>query len=431
MAEKIVSRLIESFLIFLIIFSPLFYGSLLALPLSIIQLISLLILSLFLLKITLVPSSKIILPSAISLMAFFLLLVVFQLLPLPSFLATLFSPKGTVLTRAYLGSTSLFNLSQITIYPFNTKQELIKYICFFSIFFVSLNTIQEKKQFERLFSVIIVWAAILCLYGIIQRYFVLERIDTSSFSVFGNKNYFAGYMCLIAPLAIGYTLACHNHFKKITFGFLSALISASVFISLSRAASLSLVLSFFIFLLLLATSGKNKAHLWGVLVVALLALGLVTIVGFEALRFHFLLFEGGLRERLSLSADALGIVKDFPVMGVGLGNFHLIFTIYKISTIRGFFYNLHNDHLQLIIETGLLGAFFYFSFLFKIFKDTLTHVKLRQDPFVKNIAIGGLCGCWGLLVHSFADFNFHIPATVFLFWLILGLINKCVYVHFR
>ncbi|MDD5584131.1 MAG: O-antigen ligase family protein [Candidatus Omnitrophica bacterium] len=431
MAAKVISYIFNFFLIGIIIFAPLFYGSLDPLPLSILQISTLLILVALLLKTAVNPSGGIIFPAEGIFLLIFLGLIVLQLLPLPCSLIKIISPKTIGFYQRYLTGFAQQGFCQLSIYPFNTKQELIKYVCFFSIFFVALNTVWEKKQFERLFSIAIIWAALLCLYGIMRTYFVFQRADTAWFSSFGNRNSFASYMILFASLGIGYSVACTDKFKKILFGFLGAFICASIFLSLSRAGALSMVCSLALIFLFLKEAKKSKGQLWIVLISIGIAIAFIAISGFEPLKNRFFLLREGLASRISIMNDAIHIVRNFPLFGVGLGNFHIIFTAYRKFVYAGYFYYLHNDHLQLILETGLFASLSYYLFLFTIFKNIIVRLKERHDPFVRSIVISGMCGLWGVLLHNFVDFNFHIPAVAFSFWLLLGLLYKCVHVHFN
>ncbi|MEM7816908.1 MAG: hypothetical protein QXZ20_03270, partial [Candidatus Aenigmatarchaeota archaeon] len=135
------------------------------------------------------------------------------------------------------------NFSTLSIYPLVTKIEIIKFISFVSAFFLILNIFEKKEQFKRAVLIIIFLGLVLSFYGLIKKYFILEKEITGSFSTFGSRNSFAGYMLMVASLAIGYTLTYQDKAKKLIFSFISAILCASIFLSLSRAGSLSLIFS--------------------------------------------------------------------------------------------------------------------------------------------------------------------------------------------
>jgi O-antigen ligase len=80
----------------------------------------------------------------------------------------------------------------------------------------------------------------------------------------------------------------------------------------------------------------------------------------------------------------------------------------------------HNDYLQALAETGLVGAVFIASAL-----ALFLRLAFRDLPHAASdggwIRLGAALGCCGLLVHSFFDFNLHIPANAAWFAVLAGL----------
>jgi O-antigen ligase len=421
----------EAILIFLIIFTPIFYGSLNPLSLAVSQFIILLLFGLWIIKLKVSESPKLIYPSYIYLLLIFLSIAIFQIIPLPEFLVKIISPKTASLYKSFVPHNNQQGFLSLAFYTLAAKKEIIKFISGFILFLVSINLIKKKVQFQRLLSVIILWGLALSFYGLISKYYVFGKEVTGSFSTFGNRNHFAGYMVMIVPLTAGYALACKDRLVKLLISFVAAVISAAVFLSLSRAGSISLIFSLLVMALLLKPEGRIQGKYWIIIVTVVLSLGLILIPGIEPMKQRFSLIVKGLLVRLEIARNSLAVIKDFPVFGVGLGNFSYIFTYYeRLSSSAYFIKYLHNEHLQLVIEAGFLGAFFYFYFLYRILREILKKFKSRRDIFVKGVVAGGFCGLLAVMVHSFFEFNFHIPVISFLFWLILGLIYKCVHTHF-
>ena len=48
----------------------------------------------------------------------------------------------------------------------------------------------------------------------------------------------------------------------------------------------------------------------------------------------------------------------------------------------------------------------------------------RRDPVMKGIALGASAGCFGLLVHSFVDFNMQIPSNALAFLFATALVVR-------
>jgi len=357
-------------------------------------------------------------------------IALFQLVPLSPSLLKLLSPKTLFVYEKYIPFLKGINNFSISIFALSTIEEIIKVFSLFAVFFITINVFGDKKRIERLLLVIILWAVCLVFYGVARRYLNIGQDIGDSFSTFGNRNHFAAYMVMVAPLAIAYSLSCKDKVKKFMFISVGVIISAGVFLSFSRAGSVSLILSLLLMMVLLKKGRMGREKYWVLLVMAL-GVGFVLMVGFDPMRQRFILLQEGLGGRLRIARDSLQIVKDFPVFGVGLGNFSNIFTLYRNFISRGYYYYAHNDHLQIIVEMGFVGAAFYFCFIFKILKDILDRLEKRHDIFVRNIVVGGVSGSIGLLIHSFFEFNFHIPAVALLFWIILGLTYKTACSHFK
>lgn len=110
-----------------------------------------------------------------------------------------------------------------------------------------------------------------------------------------------------------------------------------------------------------------------------------------------------------------------PILGWGLATFE-----YAYPEFRSFYTNslvnaVHNDYLQVLVETGLLGFAITVWLLVAAIRPGLR--KLRNWPSDVNgsVALAALLGISGILVHSFVDFNLQIPANAMLFYVLCTL----------
>lgn len=134
--------------------------------------------------------------------------------------------------------------------------------------------------------------------------------------------------------------------------------------------------------------------------------------------------ETGLGERVVLWEDSFGMVRDFPILGVGLGCWSELFPHYHRPPWRsGRFLESHNDYLQLLAETGLVGfALLGCFFVYAVFRPLARIGGLA--PAVRATFAALVSGLAVMAVHEFFDFNLQIPANAFLFSLMLGLANR-------
>lgn len=363
-------------------------------------------------------------------MIIFLLFIIFQIVNLPGFLLRIISPHTYMLKQQYSPHLTTFNFSQLSFCPFASIEGLIRFISFFLIFVCVLNVFEKKGQFERITLILIFLGLLLSFYGIITKYFILQKQFARAFSTFGNRNHFAAYMIMIAPLSITYALYCRSKNKKIIFSFIAAIICSAVFLSLSRGGSISLIISLIFMSYLLMKEKLHGNQHWIIAAVIIFALLLVSMSGFGPMQHRLSILKEGFAGRLSVMSDSLAILKNFPLFGIGLDNFRYIFGMYqKSNQITRYYDYLHNDYLQFLVEAGLICVVLLSIFFLSLFKNILTGLAKRHDPFAKSIVIGGFCGLLAVSIHSFADFNFHITAVALLFWFLLGLTYKCVNTH--
>ena len=125
---------------------------------------------------------------------------------------------------------------------------------------------------------------------------------------------------------------------------------------------------------------------------------------------------------------AFRVVAEAPVLGVGLGTFQDAIIAYRPTGLSDRFYvdYAHNDYLQLLTETGVLGllilgwaAVVWLGFVVGRWRD-------RQDVLVRGLVMGGSGAVAAVSVHSAVDFGLHMPANALLFVAVLAVLPAVV-----
>ena len=132
------------------------------------------------------------------------------------------------------------------------------------------------------------------------------------------------------------------------------------------------------------------------------------------------------------------MLKDHPIVGVGLGNYKLNFLPYKakfLTTPQGAAYDFyiaraaqaHNEYIQVAAELGTLGILSMLGLLIILPWSLWRRLRLNalaEDRF--DLLLLG-CGMAAFLIHSLVSFPAHLPASSLAFTLIFGLATSEAY----
>ncbi len=322
--NNISSFIFEGIIVFLVIFTPLFYGALLPLPFAIVEIVSLSLFLVLVLHLIFSGQHKIVYHPSMLFLIIFIALVILQCFSLPKGLLMIVSGKTGSLYQQYCPAWADKSTYALSIYPLATRMEIIKLLGYFCVFFVTFNMINKQSQIERLLAVIIIWAACLSLHGVMRRYFDPTPV-VRMFGTFGNRNNYAKYMVMIVSICIGYVLAYSNKYKKMLFAFLAVLIAATIFISFSRAGVISLIVAL-LFLsgwLLLERRFIKKEIVLLMVVGGIFLVTLLFFANLEPLKARFIDRQSDTAERLLLYKDSLdpsqqGISGEFTLSDSGV-----------------------------------------------------------------------------------------------------------------
>ena len=378
----------------------------------------------------------------------FLLLVLFQMLSLPVGLLKILSPKTHALRSALSLKPSALSFP-LSFYPFLTQIEFLKWVALIALFLFLLQWGALNKGRGTLISVTMFVGIFESLYGMFEFFSGHEHIlhveaSTLISSVTGtfiNRNYFAGYLSMVIPLAVGYIFYRESFNEDISVGWhrrLSSLDGKTYFLvfgvilmilgllfSASRMGILSLLLSFTVVALLFRNPARGQRLSKTPIFILGLALFWGALIGLDAVISRFFTVSEGFKGRWEIYANTLQIIKDFPLLGSGLGTFIQVFPAYRSFHVEGFVSHAENDFIQLASEVGLVGiGLLAVAFLFLLYKAFSGIRKLSPEDSRRYIGIGGLVGTLALLIHSMVERNIQIPANAFLFTFILALVLK-------
>jgi O-antigen ligase len=121
--------------------------------------------------------------------------------------------------------------------------------------------------------------------------------------------------------------------------------------------------------------------------------------------------------RSEMLHDSWRIFMDHPVSGVGLGSLRAVFPEYETLYDGNVVEHAHNDYVEVLAETGIVGGLCGASFFLLLLWGSWSRLAVAAESFELAYHIGAVGACTALLVHSLVDFNLHIPSNALVFLL--------------
>jgi O-antigen ligase len=333
-----------------------------------------------------------------------------------------------------LGAVALMQFATgASVYPYLTKIELLRWSAYALLLFLAVQSFQTKEQIKQFVWFLLSLGFAVSLFGIVQ-YFssngkiywaVTPPAGTSPFGPFVNPNHFAGFVELVAPLGLALLFFPSRSREKVPLLLLFTIVPiGAVFVSASRAGIIVVVLEFALLAFLSRMHRMGRKQLLGATAIGLLAGGMVLWLGVtKALeRFEQLAHQGMSGElRVAMDEDTWRIFRDHPWAGTGLGTLIAVYPRYES------FYNgttvdhAHNDFLELLADTGLVGGLCGALFVGLLFRPGFANFQVAAGGSARALVAGPLVACVGMLLHSLVDFNLHIPSNALIFLVLASL----------
>jgi O-antigen ligase len=329
---------------------------------------------------------------------------------------------------------ALQSLFHGTASPFLTRTELLRLAAYFIAFFLIAQAFRSRKDWSRLAWFVICFGFAVSLLGIIQHFTSTHEIywthsfrtEVQPFGPYVNRNDFAGFVELTLPVGVALMLFRGVHKDLIPLLTLLTVvpISAAV-LSSSRGGIMSLAFEILLLFLLSIRrpSGSRKRRGSRAIAIGMAALVAVVFVawigaGRAIQRFSSLSNpEITLSRRASMDRGALRVFFAHPVKGCGLGALVDVFPLYDTDYDGRIVDHVHDDYLEALAEAGILGGICGLSFLWLLYREGRKNLEAEQGHFSRALHAAAIAAVGGLLLHSFVDFNLHIPANALLFLL--------------
>ena len=295
-----------------------------------------------------------------------------------------------------------------------------------------LVTARRIDWVRIVFMALILIGSVEALYGLID---VLSSEGAAAHGTFTNRNHFGGLLNMVIPLSLGGLFATYAGRKSRPLSEIyarawvillaCAFMGLGIILSLSRAASLILVLTLVLLSILLALNGPRSgrrslsgAAAW---ILIVLVVGLGSAMGLDALMERFEDIGEIGPDRGLVYQDTLRLIGDHPLTGVGPGMYEWRFRPYQTRDAGEWWRHAHNDYLETAAEWGVPAALIFWGFILWRFGRAVRLFFESTDPWQQGIALGCAGAVFSILLHSLVDFNLQMPASLMVFCAVLGL----------
>ncbi|MEF8726128.1 MAG: O-antigen ligase family protein [Candidatus Bipolaricaulota bacterium] len=341
-------------------------------------------------------------------------------------------------------------------------------VYFYLIYLLMVNTVRTEKEAKYILIALITSGFGATVYGLLQYLGIARGAHGfaaragSIISVMGNQNYLGGFISYIFIPTFALIFLVKSKIIKVYLLLTLGLFFFLLFPIGARGAWLSLVFASLVFAagLLYYKPVKNLR----VIGITLLAVVLVLFVA-----YLFASAPGPLNSVVSYSAteeesDSRGVLdkvisplveelvekggarvedwyiglqmlKDHPIVGIGLGNYKIKFLEYRgkfLETGKGKNFGdfiprgaqAHNEYVQFTAELGIIGLVAILAAIIILLINVFGRIGSPNKGTTRILGLALAGGVIGYIVHSGVSFPAHLPASSFAFVVFLGLINS-------
>jgi O-antigen ligase len=384
-----------------------------------------------------------------------LLCFFFQIIPMPAPVVKLVSPEAWQVIQKALPLTNVFpseiaadNWFALAPYAHPVKLSIIRWTVYGLFFLGLIQVLDSRQRIEMTVFVILAVGCFEALYGLFQTYSGYEKIwwwekqfyRTSVTGTYINRNHFAGLMEMIVMVAgawaaaisvkrkkrqtvhqrkrrirveIARVLSRERYGKSLLIVFAGLVMGIGLVFSASRAGLISAAGGFFCMgLFFCLKQGFRSRGLIIVFLVLLIAIYAVRIgIGKPVSRFESV--EDSLETRNRMTRRTYAIFDDYKLFGIGAGNFQHVYPTYQSAQDKNVcIKHAHNDWVQFLAETGAAGALLLVLGCIIYLYRTIKLWRKRQDPLAVCMGVAPLAALSAMAIHSYFDFNLHIPANM-------------------
>ncbi len=339
-------------------------------------------------------------------------------------------------------------------------ETMFQYLCHFLLCVVVFNTVKDEGEGRAILWAAVGTASAISVIGLLQYHHIYDFHSEWGLpiSTLGNVTYVAEYLDIALPVAVALALGgkglgryaaggaaflmlCLIVVLGSRGGWVGVMVSAVVFVGawgwrhfvtghrlpggrkFALAAAIALVLVGVIPRLPAGkgvTVGKVLGDRWTAI--------------FQRSEAAVRVQDQSSRQRVLIWKDTLSLIRDRPLLGVGVGNFAYNLPKYasresaenlaRMRTAVGMdlaAYQAHNGYLEVMAETGFLGLAAFLWMFYAVCGMFYRLLGRYAHGETDVLSVGLVAAAAATLVHALFSLNFQNPASASHFWIVTGL----------
>jgi O-antigen ligase len=307
---------------------------------------------------------------------------------------------------------------------------------YLTIFYLTIHLTRTRSQLRTLIYIIIGVATFLAVFGLFKRfganpfpwwdYGDLRYTPEVLSSTYGNRNHLAGYMEMAIPLCLGLFMLGYRGGKLFLIFYLTILLFSALILTLSRGGWIGMLCGLIFMSVSLFYSEYFRyrktliGSIAGFIILALIILASTPVVE-RIMTLEQNVQEPSFEGRARAWGGVMDMIGDYPILGSGPGTFATVFTQYQPPGQAARYFYAHNDYLHFISETGLILIPIIIWMAIALYRKGFHKFK-NPSRLIRGTTLGAMTGITAILVHSIGDFNLHIPANVILFTILSAIV---------
>lgn len=388
--------------------------------------------------------------ATLGILAILVAVPVLQLISFPLSVVETISPMRVALFQEIFRSSGPIGPRQpLTVNSHATQLALLKLLCYFLVFFLAIRHYRLQRKPTLLVGTLIAIGLFEAVYGSIQYLtgwpyiFTYPNIYSTgeATGTYINHNHFAGLLEMVLPFIFAGLLfripprqnRARSWWVEVILSPLSShflrdlLLFAVLVIGLVFSRSRMGISAALLGLILVSFLDFLRTRRQSLLLIVLLILGVPAAysawIGLDPVveRLEVLGRPGMLeQDRLPIWRDTEPLIRDFPLLGTGLGTYRWAYSHYQTSMLQYVIEHAHNDYLEFASEIGIPATVLLFAGLWILVIRAARYALAAERSYEKSLAAGCAGALLALLVHELVDFNLQIPANAYLFAWIAG-----------